>query len=59
VHLVRLPDGGRVVESVCEVVRASDGSEVRRLYGRGGRLDAPLDGRLAERISLLRREGPP
>ena len=59
VHLVRLPDGARVVESVCEVARANDGSEVRELYRRGGSLEAPVDGRLAERIARLRREGRP
>jgi pilus assembly protein CpaF len=59
VHLSRLPDGARAVDSVCEVVRADDGSEVRELYRRGGRLRPPEDGRLAARIALLRREGAP
>jgi pilus assembly protein CpaF len=56
VHLARLPDGARAVESVCEVVLAD---EVRELYRRGGRLEAPTGGRLAERIAWLRRDGPP
>ena len=58
VHLVRLPDGARAVDSVGEVVRASDGGDARQLYRRGGRLEAPADGRLAERIARLRRDGP-
>jgi pilus assembly protein CpaF len=59
VQQVRLPDGSRVVDSVVEVVQAHGGSEVRQLHCRGCGLDAPVDGRLAERIALLRREGPP
>jgi hypothetical protein len=47
------------VDSVVEVARTNDGSEVRGLYCRGGPLTAPADGRLAARIALLRREGPP
>jgi pilus assembly protein CpaF len=58
VHLERLPDGSRVVDSVVEVVRAAEGGEVRRLHRRGGALEVPADGRLAERIALLRRDGP-
>jgi len=30
---------------------------VRELYRRGGPLEPPADGRLADRIALLRREG--
>jgi pilus assembly protein CpaF len=59
VHQARLGDGSRVVDSVVEVARTNDGSEVRGLYCRGGPLTAPADGRLAARIALLRREGPP
>jgi pilus assembly protein CpaF len=59
VHQARLPDGSRAVESVTEVVRGSDGPEARELYRRGTRLRAPVDGPLAERIAMLRREGPP
>jgi pilus assembly protein CpaF len=58
VHQARLPDGSRAVESVTEVVRGSDGPEARELYRRGTRLRAPVDGPLAERIAMLRREGP-
>src|SRR5688572_27439387 len=58
VQQARLADGSRVVDSVVEVVQANDGSQVRELYRRGGRLKAPAEGRLAERIALLRREGP-
>jgi pilus assembly protein CpaF len=58
VHQARLPDGPRAVELVCEVVRAPTGVGVRELYRRGKRLRAPADGRLAERIARLRREGP-
>ncbi|HEV3378753.1 MAG TPA: CpaF family protein [Thermoleophilaceae bacterium] len=58
VHQARLGDGSRVVDSVVEVVRTNDGSEVRGLYRRGAPLRAPADGRLADRIALLRREGP-
>ena len=59
VHQARLPDGGRAVESVTEVTRANDGIQVNELYRRGGGLTPPANGRLAERIALLRREGPP
>jgi pilus assembly protein CpaF len=58
VHQARLADGARVVDSVVEVASANGGSEVRELYRRGGPLEQPVDGRLAERIALLRREGP-
>jgi pilus assembly protein CpaF len=57
VHQARLADGSRVVDSVVEVVPANGSSEVRELYRRGGPLEQPADGRLAERIALLRREG--
>jgi pilus assembly protein CpaF len=65
VHQARLADGSRVVESVTQVirgevdVRANGGSQgVHELYRRGGSLQAPGEGRLAERIALLRGEGP-
>jgi pilus assembly protein CpaF len=59
VHQARLADGSRVVETVCEVTRAGGGGRVNGLYRRGGPLKPPADGRLASRIALLRREGPP
>jgi pilus assembly protein CpaF len=58
VHQVRLADGSRAVDAVVEVVPANGSSEVKELYRRGGRVAPPGDGRLAERIALLRREGP-
>jgi len=58
VHQVRLADGSRAVDAVVEVVPANGISEVKELYRRGGRVAPPVDGRLAERIALLRREGP-
>jgi hypothetical protein len=58
VHQVRLADGSRAVDSVVEVASANGSSEVKELYRRGGRVSPPVDGRLAERIALLRREGP-
>ena len=58
VHQVRLADGSRAVDAVVEVVPANGSSEVNELYRRGGRVAPPVDGRLAERIALLRREGP-
>ena len=58
VHQVRLADGSRAVDAVVEVVPANGSSEVKELYRRGGRVAPPVDGRLAERIALLRREGP-
>jgi pilus assembly protein CpaF len=66
VHQARLADGSRSVESVTQVVRGgvegqANGSSqgVCELYRRGGPLTAPVEGRLAERIELLRGEGPP
>jgi pilus assembly protein CpaF len=58
VHQTRLGDGARVVDAVVEVAQANGRSEVKELYRRGGPLKQPADGRLAERIALLRREGP-
>jgi pilus assembly protein CpaF len=57
VHQARLPDGSRAVESVTEVVRVASGAGVRELYRRGGEPRAPREGRLAERLARLRREG--
>jgi pilus assembly protein CpaF len=57
VHQARLADGARVVDAVVEVAQANDSIEVKELYRRGGPLAVPADGRLAERIALLRREG--
>ena len=58
VHQARLADGSRAVELVAEVVRVAGGPGVRELYRAGGALRAPSDGRLAQRMVLLRREGP-
>jgi pilus assembly protein CpaF len=58
VHQARLRDGARTVEVVAEVVRVAGAPGVRELYRAGGALRAPADGRLAERMALLRREGP-
>jgi pilus assembly protein CpaF len=58
VHQARLADGSRVVDSVVEVASANGSSEVKELYRRGGPVSPPVNGRLAERIALLRREGP-
>jgi pilus assembly protein CpaF len=58
VHQARLADGARAVELVAEVVRVAGAPGVRELYRAGGALRAPADGRLAERMALLRREGP-
>jgi pilus assembly protein CpaF len=58
VHQARLPDGARTVELVAEVVRVAGAPGVRELYRAGGALRAPADGRLADRMALLRREGP-
>jgi pilus assembly protein CpaF len=58
-HQTRLADGSRAVESVTEVTRAGGGGQVNELYRRGGPLGPPTERRLAERIALLRREGPP
>jgi pilus assembly protein CpaF len=57
VHQARLGDGSRAVDSMVEVARTNDGSEVRVLYRRGAPLRPPAEGRLADRIALLRREG--
>jgi pilus assembly protein CpaF len=57
VHQARLPDGSRAVESVTEVVRVASGAGVRELYHRGGEPRPPREGRLAERLARLRREG--
>ncbi len=57
VHQARLADGSRAVECVTEVVRVADAAGVRELYRRGGEPRAPGDGRLAERLARLRREG--
>ena len=59
VHQARLADGSRAVESVTQVTRANDSNQERELYRRGGPLEAPAEGRLAERIGLLQREGAP
>jgi pilus assembly protein CpaF len=58
VHQARLPDGTRTVQSVTEVVRVAGGAGVRELYGRGERLRPLGEGRLAQRVATLRREGP-
>jgi pilus assembly protein CpaF len=58
VHQARLADGSRAVDAVVDVARANGGSEVHELYRRGRPLKRPAAGRLAERIALLRREGP-
>jgi pilus assembly protein CpaF len=50
VHLARLPDGTRVVESAAEVVRVAGGAGSRRLYRRGGNLRQPAESALAERL---------
>jgi pilus assembly protein CpaF len=54
VHQARLPGGARVVESVTEVVRVAGGAGVRELYHRGGAVDEPGPGPLAERLRALR-----
>ena len=58
VHQARLPDGMRAVQSVTEVVRVAGGAGARELYRRGERLRPLGAGRLAERVAMLRREGP-
>jgi pilus assembly protein CpaF len=58
VHQARLADGSRAVDAVVEVVPANGSSDGKELYRRGGRVAPPVGGRLAERIALLRREGP-
>jgi pilus assembly protein CpaF len=55
VHQRRMPDGGREVASVAEVVRRAGGVGVRELYVAGARgrgLERPADGRLADRLAL-------
>jgi pilus assembly protein CpaF len=54
VHQARLPDGGRVVESVSEVARVAGGPGTRELWIRGGRLREPGPGELAKRLDALR-----
>jgi hypothetical protein len=39
--------------------QANGRNQVWELYRRGGSLESPAEGRLAERIALLGREGPP
>jgi pilus assembly protein CpaF len=51
VHQVRLPDGSRVVERICEVVRVAGGVGVREAYRRGGAVKWLGEGRLAERLA--------
>jgi len=58
VHQARLADGSRAVESVTQVVRDGGAPGVRELYRRGGELRPPEEGRLADRVAMLRREGP-
>src|SRR4029079_6286717 len=49
VHQRRIPDGGRAIASVAEVVRRAGGVGVRELYVSGKReLAPPADGRLAD-----------
>ncbi|MEA2364676.1 MAG: pilus assembly protein CpaF [Thermoleophilaceae bacterium] len=55
VHQARLPDGSRVVESVSEVLRVAGGAGTRELWVRGGRLRAPVAGKLANRLDALRQ----
>ncbi len=53
VHQRRMPDGGREIASVAEVVRRAGGVGVRELYAAGRReLVRPGDGRLADRLGL-------
>jgi pilus assembly protein CpaF len=51
VHQTRLADGGRVVDSVTEVVRAPGGVGTRELYRRGGQPRRPREGPLADRLA--------
>jgi pilus assembly protein CpaF len=53
VHQARLPDGGRVVESVSEVLRGAGGAGTRELWARGGRLREPGPGQLSDRLAAL------
>ncbi|MEA2406172.1 MAG: pilus assembly protein CpaF [Thermoleophilaceae bacterium] len=55
VHQARLPDGSRVVESVSEVLRVAGAAGTRELWVRGGRLRAPVAGKLANRLDALRQ----
>ena len=57
VHQARLPDGARVVESVCEVTRVAGGAGSREVWTRGGRLREPAPGELARRLDALRGGG--
>ena len=52
VHLARLPDGGRVVECVAEVVRVAGGAGTRVLYRRGGAAQRPRAGRWRSALEL-------
>jgi pilus assembly protein CpaF len=66
VHQARLPDGGRAVESIMEVVRDRDRAAVRELYRRGAgtgaqgalRLREPSGERLRDRVAALAPERP-
>ncbi len=52
VHERRMPDGGREIASVAEVVRRAGGVGVRELYAAGAReLERPREGRLADRLA--------
>ena len=51
VHQTRLPDGGRAVDRVVELVRAPGGVGTRELYRRGGHPRRPGAGALAERLA--------
>jgi pilus assembly protein CpaF len=53
VHQVRLPDGARAVEQVCEVVRVAGGAGVREVYRRGGAVRGLGEGRLAARLAAF------
>jgi pilus assembly protein CpaF len=57
VHQARLPDGGRVVASVTEVVRAAGGVGTRELYRRGEHPRGPRTGPLAERLERFTGAG--
>jgi pilus assembly protein CpaF len=59
VHLARVRDGSRVVESVSEVLRVAGGAGTRELWARGGRLRTPGPGELAHRLAALRADGSP
>jgi pilus assembly protein CpaF len=52
VHQRRMPDGGREIASVAEVVRRASAVGVRELYdARGRALERPAEGRLADRLA--------